>query len=283
MSEEEKKICPFCNSEININAKKCRFCNSWLDEEIECPFCAEKIKKSAKKCRFCGEILPQKSNKKINFNFLSNKFLFIIIPVILILCGLIYQFFLYIPNCDNKNIKENLINKIKLEHSTINNLIFNEEASILKKNKKGYECVISAIADEIPVKIEYSFEKASINNYNIDFSFVLPDCFDNGIKFLLSELIKESSYLDINKVISDVEIDNPTIIKHDEKLPSYQCNAIIKLSSKPGKAFVLNSWDYENAKRKISCTTEYKTLFCENGYTACVNLKDILHCKYTED
>jgi hypothetical protein len=57
MDNSEKKICPFCGAEINKAAKKCRFCNNWIDEEIKCPFCAETIKASAKKCRYCGEWL----------------------------------------------------------------------------------------------------------------------------------------------------------------------------------------------------------------------------------
>lgn len=32
MSEQQKtKICPYCGSEINAEAKKCRFCGSWLE------------------------------------------------------------------------------------------------------------------------------------------------------------------------------------------------------------------------------------------------------------
>ena len=29
---EEKKLCPFCGSEIDIEAKRCKVCKRWLDE-----------------------------------------------------------------------------------------------------------------------------------------------------------------------------------------------------------------------------------------------------------
>ena len=28
----EIKICPFCNAEISFDAKKCKFCGEWVDE-----------------------------------------------------------------------------------------------------------------------------------------------------------------------------------------------------------------------------------------------------------
>lgn len=27
----ENKICPFCNAEVDINAKKCKFCGEWIE------------------------------------------------------------------------------------------------------------------------------------------------------------------------------------------------------------------------------------------------------------
>ena len=31
-SSTEIKLCPFCNAEISFDAKKCKFCGEWVDE-----------------------------------------------------------------------------------------------------------------------------------------------------------------------------------------------------------------------------------------------------------
>lgn len=70
MDEKTKttKQCPFCNQDIALEAKKCKHCKNWLDEEqmqeesinVEeetetkiCVFCGETIPAEAKKCRHC--------------------------------------------------------------------------------------------------------------------------------------------------------------------------------------------------------------------------------------
>ena len=57
----ETKQCPYCGEQININAKKCKYCKSWLVKEQEeykrCPFCHKPIPKNAEKCSYCGEWL----------------------------------------------------------------------------------------------------------------------------------------------------------------------------------------------------------------------------------
>lgn len=49
---DELRKCPFCLTEIPIQAKVCKQCNSTVVKR--CPLCAEEIVATAKKCRFCG-------------------------------------------------------------------------------------------------------------------------------------------------------------------------------------------------------------------------------------
>lgn len=59
--QEETKKCPFCGEFILAQAKKCKFCKNWLNDEKDnsddlksCPYCYEKINVNAKLCKFCG-------------------------------------------------------------------------------------------------------------------------------------------------------------------------------------------------------------------------------------
>ena len=70
---------------------------------------------------------------------------------------------------------------------------------------------------------------------------------------------------------------------YDKDSITYSCAAEATLTSKPGKAYLLNSWDYDDATRTIKCNVDYRTFFCKNGYTTCVGLNDIYGCKYKDD
>lgn len=295
MEENQKKKCPFCGAEINAQAKKCRFCNNWLDDEISCPFCAEKIKASAKKCRFCGEWLPQNDSdknekekvKKKIFKEFDRKYLIIALSalvVILLLVGFLISKFIYVPKCDSKTIINKLQESLVVKYPAMANInIDKTDISTVRKNKKGYSCSASASVDEVPTHIEYSYSKVSMNDYNIDAKIVLPNCFDNQVKSLLADVIKKSDIYNIKEIASDVVTKYETVEKFDKNTPSYQCTAETEITSKPGKAFMLNYWSYDDAARQIKCKVDYKTYLCENGYTTCVGLKDVYSCENKED
>lgn len=57
----ETKNCPFCGEQVLAQAKKCKFCKNWLNDQKDnseelksCPYCYEKINVNAKLCKFCG-------------------------------------------------------------------------------------------------------------------------------------------------------------------------------------------------------------------------------------
>lgn len=295
--EESKKNCPFCGAEVNENAKKCRFCGNWFDEEIECPYCAEKIKASAKKCRFCGEWIDKKNKDNNKFkieminlslkNLCENKKL-IISMIAGALAGLLILLlifaFIYVPPCKSKVIASKLEEYMSAKFQTISNIkVLNSNAGTVKKNNKGYSCSSSVLIDDVPSRIEYKYTKIGLNDFNFDAKIVLPDCFDNQIKNILTELIKKNDYLDIKSLTSYVITEYETIDKYDEKGPSYRCHAQAILTSKPGKAYLINDWDYDSATRKMKCKVDYKTYFCDNGFTACVSTNDIYDCENIED
>lgn len=291
-----KKTCPFCGAEINANAKKCRYCNNWIDEEIECPYCAEKIKASAKKCRYCGEWLDKnedndftkksktdlKNSEKLSLNNLW--LIFGAIFILLISSILVWRLFFYIPSCSNQTILSKLEMKVRDKFPDISSLNFDKEnIKTLSKQEKGYSCSVSADADNAPLTLEYTYNKISITDYNFSTKVVLPDCYNGSIKTILSELIKKSDYMNFKDNVSIVNINHASVENYDKEIPKYSCQADISLVAKPGRAFVLNFWDVENADNNIDCKVNYESLFCGNGYTTCASLNQIFNCKYKED
>lgn len=298
MEDNNKKICPFCGKEINKNAKKCRFCNNWIDEEIPCPYCAEMIKASAKKCRYCGEWLnkdseeDQKDTNLTNVNLSKQfkkltKYQFIILGAttgIIILLALIIHVFTYIPTCKSSNIQSKLKENLISNNSNIEDIILNKSsAAKIKRVEKGYSCSIDATIDDTPSRIEYTYKKVGFNEFDINAKFVLPNCFDSSVKNLLNKLIKESKYYNIDDNTSNVSTNNEVQNDYDKEAVTYSCSAEAELTSKPGKAYTINSWDYEDASREMKCHVDYRTFFCKNGYTTCVSLTDVYSCEYKED
>jgi len=303
----DKKYCPFCGAAINVNAKKCRFCNNWFDEEINCPYCAEKIKKSAKKCRYCGEWLDnnegdnENHNSKIANNKDDNadidnkknirksylKYVIIFILLILFIAGAILgAIYLNIAPCNSDKILNKVEQNLNTKYSEISNIVFNKsDINTVKRDDKGYTCHMSADIDNNPSKLEYSYAKVGFNDYNVDTEIILPDCYDTLVKNLLVKLVKDSKNYNISNVTSDVATAYETItdIKKDKKNYEYSCNADVTLNAKPGKAFVLDSWNLADASLKIKCKADYMTHFCKNGYTTCVNLTYLYNCENVED
>ena len=294
--DEGKKNCPFCGAEINNNAKKCRFCGNWFDEEIECPFCAEKIKASAKKCRFCGEWLDGKNQsknseikrerKKIS-DLMHNKIFLISSAAsvsVIILILLFVLIFSYVPSCRSKSVASKLEEYMKTKYPAITNIqVLREKAGVVTKLKKGYSCSAPISIDDVPSHIDYSYTKVGINNFNFDAQIVLPDCFDPTVKELLANVIRKSDYLNIKSLTSSVTTEYEAMDSFDKKTPTYFCHAQATLFSKPGKAYLANYWDYDSATRKMKCKVDYKTYFCDNGFTTCVGTTDIYGCKNEED
>ncbi len=293
---ESKKSCPFCGAEINEKAKKCRFCNNWIVEEIECPFCAETIKANAKKCRFCGEWLSENNlesngeNKKLNFKFAFKSFnvnnpvlISSIIAGILVILALCF-FITYIPSCKSNYVIKKVSENVKSKFPEITNFVLDKSSiSNISTNSDGHTCKVSAFADDEPLNIEFTYNKVSLNNYNFNTKVILPDCYDPTLKSMLSKLIQKQDYLRIRELTSDVEIDKATVVDYDKDTPSYMCSAAATLTAKPGQAYVLNWWNFADAEKKITCSVEYKSLFCGNGFTSCVKLNDIDNCSYKEE
>jgi hypothetical protein len=161
--------------------------------------------------------------------------------------------------------------------------IFKKDISTVKKNDKGYTCSTAATIDDVPTHIEYSYQKVAMNDFNYNAKIILPNCYDNQVKQLLAKVIKDVNYLDIKNIASDVTTSFETEEKYDKNGPSYQCTAETTIAAKPGKAFKMSYWSYDDATRQIKCKVDYKTYLCENGFTTCVGVKDVYSCEDKKD
>lgn len=296
--DNQLKKCPFCGEEINVNAKKCKFCKNWLDEEILCPFCSEKIKKSAKKCRHCGEWLEAKKNKsKSQIDTSSDKdFKFEFTPKIKIAVGVIITLLVvfltaygistcYIPSCSSKTIENRLIEHLKMNYSALGGATISEN-KVVSKNQRGYTCIAELQGEteegSVPFIVKYTYEKSGINTYNYTSNLVLQDCYSDMIQNLVVDLIRQIKSPTFIEDVEDISLEYATLKKYDEKNKSYSCQATAVMEAKPGKAISLH-WYNDSAKTKVKCAVDYKSAFCGNGITTCAHLQDIYNCKYEED
>lgn len=293
-NEKQTKKCPFCGEEININAKKCKFCKNWIDEEILCPYCQEKIKKSAKKCRFCGEWLDKSNtedNKKLfekfKFNFTPTTKKFIIISSLIFIITVVCIVLLStrIPSCTSKTIDKKLTEHLMQKYSILSDVKVYTTTTVAK-NKNGYTCTAELSGetndDNVPFSIKYSYTKEGINSYNFESETILPDCYSDTIKSIVINLIKQSKSPAFIANVDDISLEYASIKKYDEENVKYSCQATAIMKAKPGKALALY-WYNDSAKTKVKCDIDYQSLFCGNGITTCAGLSDIYNCKYEEE
>lgn len=293
-NERQTKKCPFCGEEININAKKCKFCKNWIDEEILCPYCQEKIKKSAKKCRFCGEWLDKSTpeedknsfkNFKFDFNSKTKKIVVIssVVFIIAAVCFLIAA--IRVPSCSSKTIDKKLTQHLLQKYSILSDVRINETETV-SKNKNGYTCSaeLSGVTEEdtVPFSVKYTYTKEGLNSYNFESETILPDCYSDTIKDIVISLIKQSKSPAFISNVDDITLEYATLKKYDEKNVKYSCQATAVMEAKPGKALALYWYD-DSARTKVKCDIDYQSLFCGNGITTCAGLNDIYNCKYAED
>lgn len=287
----ETKECPFCGKQININAKKCKYCKNWIDEEIQCPYCFEKIKASAKKCRYCGEWLDKdkketKSEAKNNFKL---KYKHIIIAIcafaaIVAAVVVITMSYSFIPDCNNTIIKNKLREYLKTQYpitdAGINSITQNS------KNEKGYTCTAHITGNDndkvMEFNVKYTYEKAGLNTYNFTSEIVLPDCYSTMIQSLVEDLIRKTKKFDFIDNVQDMAFEYASIEKYDEKNKNYSCTADVVMKAKPGKAISLYWYD-DTARKTARCKVYYGSQFCQNSITSCAQLFDISSCKYDED
>ena len=270
MTEEQKKVCPFCGQEISLSAKKCIHCGKWLDKTIKCPTCGETINESAKICRFCKEPVPHRmSLPKFNFKFGKEKTLIASGIAGAVVVGFIIFNLVYVPPCSSGSV----LNKVtkQLNKSMFENVTIDYEQPLEKRTfDNGRVCKVKGSvypkgnSDQGAISyIEYKFIKNGFG-LSLDSHFALPDCYEQRVQETIKSII-EDKYEEFNMgdKIKEVTVGliEPNGTKNDGT-PSEEvyCKAEGVIKFKPG-------WgNDEDTKVNINATVKH----CEGPYKWCV-------------
>jgi len=303
IQKENKKNCPFCKKEINISAKKCKFCKNWLvdnikTEEIPCPFCSELILPTAIKCKHCGEWIKKSENFKPNKKLITTGSLLglsVAIPII------IFAYYKYntLPSCEENQVTKQVINNIYEnafgesldsipEGISLQNIITVKSSS----NPSKYFCKaeLANLGEDgaSNYSIEYNYQFNNSHNLAINVTLLPPDCSSSQTTNLAISLFKdnsayfkESNWNFIGDKVGDVSIDATRLVNYDDKIKKYSCEANIVLKAKEGKVLTLSPFDTNNASEEIKCAISYTSQFTDKGKQQYVQANiDSSSCEY---